>query len=384
MAHLYKSRLQNYAQKRNIPFPTYAVETQGPPHNRLFKSQVTIDGNTYTGTEFSTTLKDAEHAAAKVAFMSLSLEGAQEDDCLYKGLLQELAQKKGLVLPVYTTNRTGPPHMPCFTSTVEISGESYVGEDARTKKQSETNAAKVAYIALTEGGPRANNTTAISNIVATSSSGSSSLQTVFGHKNETTTSKLQTINNRVTYTIPDDPEKAKGYLELKDLQDVMEKHTMILPPVIIHQPQPKSSPNVVDFAKLDIKQKKYVIQAGEGSGSNDKKISQSFNEATLNPVIDLGSAKSSPNVVDVPKPSVKLTNHVIQADEESGPGSNGNKIQSIVNEVALNPVTDSGFPIPHSKRILIRPRVQGMAYDGPVQVSDDEWVAMEVTVHDGA
>ena len=78
MAHLYKSRLQNYAQKKNTAFPTYACEMQGPPHSRLFKARVTIDGVTYEGPEFCTTLKDAEHAAAKVAFMSLSPEGTQE------------------------------------------------------------------------------------------------------------------------------------------------------------------------------------------------------------------------------------------------------------------------------------------------------------------
>lgn len=150
MAHLYKSRLQNYAQKKNITFPVYSCEMQGPPHARLFKARVTLDGTTFEGPEFCTTLKDAEHAAAKVAFMALSPDGTQEvwflnfmlslfifisltslfltvcvliqDDCLYKSLLQELAQKKGLLLPVYATNRTGQPHMPCFSSTVEIAG----------------------------------------------------------------------------------------------------------------------------------------------------------------------------------------------------------------------------------------------------------------------
>ncbi|XP_035835996.1 double-stranded RNA-binding protein 4 isoform X1 [Helianthus annuus] len=385
MAHLYKSRLQTYAQKRNIPLPTYTVETQGPPHCRLFKAQVTIDGNTYAGPGFSSTLKDAEHEAAKVAFMSLSQDGAQDDDCLYKSLLQELAQKRGLALPVYVTNRSGPPHMPCFVSTVEISGESYVGEDARTKKQAEMNAAKVAYTALTGGGPRvSNNATAISNTVGTSSSGSSILQTVTAHKNEPTTSKIQPIiNSQASYTIPSDPEKAKGYLELKDLQDVIEKHKMTLAPVVINQPQPTSTPIIVDFAKPDIKQKSHVIQAAEviislGSGSNGKIIKPSFNEVTLNPVMDSGSAKPSPNVVDVPKPSIKLTNHVIQAGE--GPGSNGKKIQPFVNEATLKSVMGSGSAKPHPTKILIRPHVQGMTYDGPIQVADEEWVAMKVSM----
>lgn len=96
MAHLYKNRLQNYVQKRNISFPVYSCETQGPPHARLFKAHVTIDGNTYEGPEFCTTLKDAEHAAAKVAFMVLSPDESQQvrfltcfilifGDCIFQG-----------------------------------------------------------------------------------------------------------------------------------------------------------------------------------------------------------------------------------------------------------------------------------------------------------
>lgn len=56
-----------------------------------------------------------------------------------------------------------------------------------------------------------------------------------------------------------------GYLELKDLQDVIEKHTMTLPPVMIHQLQPTSTPSIVDYAKPDIKQKNHIIQASEGT-----------------------------------------------------------------------------------------------------------------------
>ena len=51
---------------------------QGPPHSRLFKASVTIDGKTYVGPEFCSTLKDAENTAAKVAFLSLSPNGPEE------------------------------------------------------------------------------------------------------------------------------------------------------------------------------------------------------------------------------------------------------------------------------------------------------------------
>ncbi|KAI3682148.1 hypothetical protein L2E82_50181 [Cichorium intybus] len=113
--------LQELAQKKGTLLPVYATnrtgqphtpQIEGPPHARLFKARVTIDGATFEGPEFCTTLKYEEHAIAKVAFMALSLDGILEDDCLYKSLLQELAQKKGTLLPVYATNRTGQPNTP--------------------------------------------------------------------------------------------------------------------------------------------------------------------------------------------------------------------------------------------------------------------------------
>ncbi|KAG5556261.1 hypothetical protein RHGRI_006762 [Rhododendron griersonianum] len=145
MRHLYKNRLQNYAQKRNLPLPDYSTEREGPPHASRFKSKVTFDGKTYGSPEFSPTLKEAEHAAAKVALESLS-----DDSGLFKNLLQELAQKEGLDVPKYETNVSGPPHIPTFVSTVEIKGQSFGGQAAKSKKQAETNAAKVAYTDLQE------------------------------------------------------------------------------------------------------------------------------------------------------------------------------------------------------------------------------------------
>lgn len=62
--------------------------------------------------------------------------------------MQELAQKEGRGLPAYCTNRSGEAHVPLFVSTVEIEGEIFTGQAAKTKKQAEMSAAKVAYIAL--------------------------------------------------------------------------------------------------------------------------------------------------------------------------------------------------------------------------------------------
>lgn len=67
---------------------------------------------------------------------------------MYKILLQEHAQRKGLRLPIYDTQKSGPVHMPLFISTVEVGGKSFQGQEAKTKKAAEMNAAKAAYICL--------------------------------------------------------------------------------------------------------------------------------------------------------------------------------------------------------------------------------------------
>ncbi|XP_057983461.1 double-stranded RNA-binding protein 1-like isoform X2 [Malania oleifera] len=152
--HMYKNKLQNYAQKRNLTLPIYSCEHKGPPHDSRFKCKVTVDGQTFESPDFFHTVKEAKHAAAKVALMSLSTDGIQEDDSgFYKNLLQGLAQKEGFVLPIYDTNISGLSHKPTFVSTVKIGGEIFQGQEAKTKKQAEVSAAKVAYTTLTERKP---------------------------------------------------------------------------------------------------------------------------------------------------------------------------------------------------------------------------------------
>lgn len=63
-------------------------------------------------------------------------------------MLQETAHRAGLNLPVYTTVRSGPGHMPVFSCTVELAGMSFTGDPARTKKQAQKNAAMAAWSAL--------------------------------------------------------------------------------------------------------------------------------------------------------------------------------------------------------------------------------------------
>jgi hypothetical protein len=72
----------------------------------------------------------------------------QDETGVYKNLLQETAHRAGLKLPVYTTVRSGPGHVPVFSCTVELAGMRFTGEPARTKKQAQKNAAMAAWSAL--------------------------------------------------------------------------------------------------------------------------------------------------------------------------------------------------------------------------------------------
>lgn len=63
-------------------------------------------------------------------------------------MLQETAHRAGLNLPVYTTIRSGPGHVPIFSCTVELAGMSFPGEPAKTKKQAQKNAAMTAWSSL--------------------------------------------------------------------------------------------------------------------------------------------------------------------------------------------------------------------------------------------
>ncbi|KAH7561351.1 hypothetical protein JRO89_XS10G0215000 [Xanthoceras sorbifolium] len=169
----YKSQLQSYARCKNIDSPSYTSIREGPAHAPCFKATVTVDGGTFESPDFFKSRKAAEHAAANVALMSLSLSGFQEasspncschftktsclestfdidDSGFYKSILQELTQREDLSKPVYKTIKSGAPHMPTFFSTVELEGEVFYGKAGRYKKEAEIKAAKVAYTSLIE------------------------------------------------------------------------------------------------------------------------------------------------------------------------------------------------------------------------------------------
>ena len=73
---MFKSQLQEYAQKARFSTPIYTVSKEGPSHQPRFRASVAIQGETYESPTFFTNLKSAEHAAAKAALVAL---GAKAD-----------------------------------------------------------------------------------------------------------------------------------------------------------------------------------------------------------------------------------------------------------------------------------------------------------------
>uniref|UniRef100_A0A804QI01 DRBM domain-containing protein n=1 Tax=Zea mays TaxID=4577 RepID=A0A804QI01_MAIZE len=83
----YKSQLQIYAQKRGKLLPSYRLIRVGSLGAPLFKSEVTIDGQTFESPEYCHTIKEAETVAAKVALMSLPQEANPTQQLLDAGLV---------------------------------------------------------------------------------------------------------------------------------------------------------------------------------------------------------------------------------------------------------------------------------------------------------
>ncbi|CAK9864827.1 unnamed protein product [Sphagnum jensenii] len=154
---MYKNQLQELAQRSCFNLPAYACIREGPDHAPRFKATVIFNGELFQSPNYCSTLRQAEHAAAEVALNTLSRRNScsrslaarfLDETGICKNLLQETAQRAGVSLPVYTTTRSGPGHLPVFTSSVEVTGMTFLGDAARTKKQAEKNAAMAAWSAL--------------------------------------------------------------------------------------------------------------------------------------------------------------------------------------------------------------------------------------------
>jgi ribonuclease-3 len=73
----------------------------------------------------------------------------------WKTSLQELTATRGLGVPDYQIDQTGPDHAKTFTAWAVVAGDRHGGVQGRTKKEAEQRAAEAAFHALTAGTPDA-------------------------------------------------------------------------------------------------------------------------------------------------------------------------------------------------------------------------------------
>lgn len=80
--------MQDYALKIHKYLPSYRTILSGPLHAPLFKSTVTIDGRTFESPQDYGRKKEAESAAARVAFLSLTQEAKLSEQMLLVQAMQ--------------------------------------------------------------------------------------------------------------------------------------------------------------------------------------------------------------------------------------------------------------------------------------------------------
>ncbi|KAJ7538294.1 hypothetical protein O6H91_11G042400 [Diphasiastrum complanatum] len=72
---MFKSQLEEFAQKAGLIQPVYQSFKEGPSHEPKFRASVSVNGNNYESLPGFATLKAAEHAVAKAALDGLLQSG---------------------------------------------------------------------------------------------------------------------------------------------------------------------------------------------------------------------------------------------------------------------------------------------------------------------
>ncbi|GAB2250029.1 hypothetical protein Droror1_Dr00013388 [Drosera rotundifolia] len=150
--YVFKSRLQEYAQKVGYTTPVYETLKEGPSHQPSFRSTVIVNGNRYDSFNGFLNRKAAEQSAAEIALTELAKSGELKQSIsmpvhetgLCKNLLQEFAQKMNYGIPTYDCRGVNGN----YSCTVEIGETRYIGAVARSKKEAEIKAARTALLAL--------------------------------------------------------------------------------------------------------------------------------------------------------------------------------------------------------------------------------------------
>ncbi|XP_009779398.1 double-stranded RNA-binding protein 1 [Nicotiana tabacum] len=160
--YVFKSRLQEYAQKVGFPTPVYEIIKDGPSHKPTFRSTVIVNNVRYDSLPGFLNRKTAEQSAAEVALKQLVDSGAValclsqpvHQTGLCKNMLQDYAQKMNFAIPQYEMqwHETKGKITCSFSCTVEIGGIRYIGGAATTKKEAEIKAARTALLAIQSSG----------------------------------------------------------------------------------------------------------------------------------------------------------------------------------------------------------------------------------------
>nr|POE60877.1 double-stranded rna-binding protein 1 [Quercus suber] len=188
---MYKTKVQELCQKKQWRPPMYSTMKDGPDHHPRFNSSVSVNGLFFHSPFPSKSSKDAQNAAAKLAFLHFTGSSATlpstepidvesntttetyydddhdpqiQSDALhvtltddfqsqYKGLLQNYAQQKNLDPPLYMSESDGPSHTICFKATVTVGVQTFESPMFfKTLKGAEQAAAKAALMSLSPDG----------------------------------------------------------------------------------------------------------------------------------------------------------------------------------------------------------------------------------------
>ncbi|KAK4339181.1 hypothetical protein RND71_040643 [Anisodus tanguticus] len=144
----YKMKLQIYAKRKKLGVPVYHSKRKSSSRDIYFEATVEVAGQLFKSPGAYKTAEDAVAQLALMKLVTVAFEKSNTSSC--KSFLQELAQHDEFCLPDYKTISVGERHNLKFFSSVEIEGEIFHGDGAKSKKQAEENAAKVAYTALTK------------------------------------------------------------------------------------------------------------------------------------------------------------------------------------------------------------------------------------------
>ncbi|KAL6202702.1 hypothetical protein ACLB2K_026407 [Fragaria x ananassa] len=132
---MFKSKLHEVCQKKAWALPEYSSTKEGVDHDPRFSASVLVNGLTFHTPQSFRSSKLAQNDAACLAFEHFSAPAAPAPSAFpqpsliadadvqhQKNQLQYYAQKRNLILPVYSCEREGPPHATRFKCTITIDG----------------------------------------------------------------------------------------------------------------------------------------------------------------------------------------------------------------------------------------------------------------------